>query len=71
QEVEKELECMRREYEHVRREYEIGDTRGLPMSVREQYRRKLSKLRKKRSRCWKFRSSTILVCRQVEYVDNC
>jgi len=47
QEVEKELECMRREYEHVRREYEIGDTRGLPMSVRERYRQKLSKLRKK------------------------
>lgn len=42
--LEEKYERMRKEYEHVQREYEIEDARGIPMSVHERYRRKLSEL---------------------------
>ena len=46
-EVEAELERVRREYEDVQREYEIKDARGIPMSVHERYRGRLSGLLEK------------------------
>ena len=46
-EIEEELERVQREYERVQREYEIEDARGIPMSVHERYRRRLSELLEK------------------------
>ena len=44
EEIEEELNRTRQEYERVRREYEIKDARGIPMSVHERYRGRLSEL---------------------------
>jgi len=35
------------EYERVQQEYKTKDARGIPMSVRERYERRLSELRRK------------------------